>query len=169
MPRTPLQALAFLLGVTIALFLSPFSGRADDGFDAKLAEHESALYTEVNRVRARHQLIPLTRRPDFDRVARAHSADMAQRGYFAHDSPEGTNPVDRLELAGLSGFTLAAENLGRTDRHFPLREIVEGWLRSPDHRRNLLAPPFNTTGVGVARAAGGALVYTQLYVTVPRH
>jgi uncharacterized protein YkwD len=33
------------------------------------------------------------------------------------------------------------------------------------HRRNLLAPAFNTTGVGTARAADGTLYFTQLYVT----
>ena len=37
-----------------------------------------------------------------------------------------------------------------------------------DHRRNLLSPPFNTTGIGIARAADGSLIYTQLYLTFPR-
>jgi uncharacterized protein YkwD len=36
------------------------------------------------------------------------------------------------------------------------------------HRDNVLAPVFNSTGVGIARGADGAWYYTQLYGTRPR-
>ncbi len=55
-----------------------------------------------------------------------------------------------------------------TDRADPNREILEGWLHSPVHRKNLLAPAFNQTGIGIAVAPGGTLYYTQLYTTRPR-
>lgn len=171
MPRTFLQAAAFLLGFAIALLFSPMTlrvARADAAGDAPFAELEAQLLHEVNAVRARHHLIPLRRTPELDRVARDHSLDMARRNYLNHDSPEGANPVDRIVRGGLDGFTLVAENLGKTNRGDPNREIVESWLASPEHRRNLLAPPFNTTGIGIARAADGFLVYTQVYVTYPR-
>jgi len=171
MPRTFVQAAAFLLGVAIALLFSPMTlqlARADAETDAPFAALEAQLFGEVNAVRARHNLIPLRRTPELDRVARGHSVDMARRNYLSHDSPEGANPVDRILRGGVNGFTLAAENLGKTNRGDPNREIVQSWLASPDHRRNLLAPPFNTTGIGIARSADGFLVYTQVYVTVPR-
>jgi uncharacterized protein YkwD len=171
MPRTLLQAATFLLGFGIALLLSPMTlqtARADTVGGSAFAELEAQLLDEVNAVRARHYLIPLRRISELDRVARDHSLDMARRNYLSHDSPEGANPVDRITSGGVDGFTLAAENLGKTNRGNPNREIVQGWLASPDHRRNLLSPPFNTTGIGIARAADGSLVYTQVYVTVPR-
>ena len=62
---------------------------------------------------------------------------------------------------------LAAENLGMTTEANPSLQIVERWLASPDHRSNLLAPAFNFTGIGIARNASGALIYTQLYISVP--
>jgi uncharacterized protein YkwD len=142
--------------------------RAADPNESPYAELESRLLAEVNSVRAQHHLIPLRRAPELDQVARSHSLDMAKRNYLSHHSPEGANPVDRISRTGLEGFTLAAENLGKTDRANPNREIVTGWLRSPDHRRNLLAPPFNQTGIGIARAADGSLLYTQVYITIPR-
>ncbi|HEY5658872.1 MAG TPA: CAP domain-containing protein, partial [Myxococcota bacterium] len=129
---------------------------------------EAALHQEVNAVRAQRHLIPLQRLPELDAVARAHSEDMIRRGFFAHETPEGANPVDRLRARRIEGFSLAAENIGRTNRADPNREILNGWLQSEDHRRNLYAPPFNATGIGIARSADGALVYTQLYVTYPR-
>ena len=171
MPRTFLQAAGFLLGIAIALFLAPMNvqiARADSADAAPFAEIEARLLDEVNAVRARHHLIPLRRMAELDRAARGHSNDMARRNYLSHDSPEGANPVHRITRSGVTGFTLAAENLGKTTHRDPNREIVESWLASPDHRGNLLAPPFNTTGIGIARAADGSLIYTQVYVTFPR-
>jgi uncharacterized protein YkwD len=168
MPRTPLQGLAFLIGFAVALWLSPLCvgiARADE---PDFAELEEELFREVNAVRADRHLLTMRRVPDLDRVARAHSADMARRGYLSHETPEGANPVDRLARAGVSGFSLAAENAGRTDRPDPNREILQGWLHSQSHRENLHAPPWNATGVGIARAPDGALVYTQIYLTYPR-
>jgi len=167
MPRTLGQAICFLLGVWIAIALSPLlvTAHASDSTTEPL---ERQLVAEVNRVRAEHHLIPLKRREDLDRVAIAHSEDMAVRGYFSHESPEGANPVDRIQTAGIDDMSLAAENLGLTREANPTQAIVRSWLNSPDHRRNLLAPAMNTTGVGITRGKDGTLVYTQLYVSVPR-
>ena len=159
LPRTLLGAAALLLGLWLALTAGPAIG--DPGL-------EEALHAAVNRTRAAHHRMALERRADLDAVARAHSADMARRRYLSHDTPEGANPVDRIQRSGLDGFTLAGENVGMTSRSDPNREILDGWLVSPVHRENLLAPAFNATGIGVARAADGTLYYTQLYVTFPR-
>lgn len=167
MPRTPLQGLAFLLGFWIALLLSPFRGEAA-GAEAPFAALEASFHQDVNRERSARHLILLERDPLLDAVARAHSADMASRRYLSHVDPAGRNPLDRIQAAGVSGFSLAAENAGLTDQEDPNRQILEGWLSSPVHRRNLHAPPFNRTGVGIAQAADGTWYYTQLYLTVPR-
>lgn len=171
MPRTWLQGAGFLLGFWIALWLSPFGAsgeplRTDAG--SEFPELEASLHRGVNAVRAERHLIALERRPELDAVARAHSRDMVARRYLAHDNPDGENPLDRLLRAGVDGFSLAAENLGITDRPDPNREILHAWIASPVHRDNLYAPPFNATGIGIARAPNGSLVYTQVYVSYPR-
>jgi uncharacterized protein YkwD len=171
MPRIPLRALVFPLLLWMAFLLSPLGAKgtpAQRDDQAPWAELEANFHQDVNAVRASRHLLPLGRRAELDRVARAHSEDMARRRYLSHESPEGRNPVDRLEGAGVSGFTLAAENAGMTSRRDPNREILLGWLTSRVHRQNLHAPPFNATGVGVAQAADGTFFYTQLYVTYPR-
>jgi uncharacterized protein YkwD len=168
-PRNPWQALAFLLGFALAIWLSPLRGAATGSeADPELAPLESALLADVNAVRAHNHRLPLRRTAELDAVARAHSRDMAARGYLAHESPEGANAVTRLEAARLAGFTLAGENIGSTNRPAPNREIVAGWLNSQTHRANLLAPVFNATGIGIARSPDGSLLYTQVYVTYPR-
>ena len=169
MPRTPLQAAGFLLGLTLALWLSPLVVRAGPALEEGRRDAlEAALHAKVNRVREDRHLISLVRMPELDAVARAHSRDMAERHYLGHESPEGRNPVYRLQAGGIRGFSLAAENIGLTNRSEPTREILEGWLASLDHRQNLHAPAFNVTGIGVARRADGTLLYTQLYLTLPR-
>jgi uncharacterized protein YkwD len=169
MPKNLVQAAAFLFGFWFALWLSPLSIQAtEDASRAAFAELEHDLLEQVNRVRSERNLIPLTRSAELDAVARAHSLDMARRSYLAHESPEGHNPLHRLEAGHVDGFTLAAENIGSTDRPNPNREIVSHWIQSPIHRQNLYAPTFNTTGIGIARSATGALIYTQLYLTFPK-
>lgn len=169
MPRTLLDAVGFVAGLWVATALllpigAPWARAEDPG----LALLESRLHLAVNDFRREQHLIPLERQTELDRVARAHSEDMARRGFFAHESPEGRSWVDRLQLAGVSGFTMAGENVGQTNRAEPNREILEGWKQSPAHRENLMSRPMNATGVGIARAPDGRLFYTQLYLHYPR-
>jgi uncharacterized protein YkwD len=165
-PRTPLQALAFLFGFWIALSLSPFAAHGESG--SPFPELEAQLHRGVNAVRSEQHLIALERRAELDAVALAHSRDMVARHYLAHESPEGHNAVHRLESARVGSFTLAAENIGITDRPDPNHEVLRAWIASEVHRANLFAPPFNATGIGIARAPNGSLVYTQVFVTYPR-
>lgn len=168
MPRTPLQGLAFLLGFAVALWLGPARIETQPLDDPEATQLEALLLEQVNGIRAERHLLDLARLPELDAVARAHSTDMAQRGYVAHQSPEGMNAIDRLARRRVEGFSLAAENIGTTNRGAPASEIVAAWLRSEVHRTNLLAPSFNATGIGVARAPDGTWIVTQLYATYPR-
>jgi uncharacterized protein YkwD len=168
-PRTPAQAIGFLLGFWLAFALSPLIVKTASGAEpSNLASLEADLLAQVNQVRSDHHLVPLVRRSDLDRVALAHSIDMARRGYFSHQSPEGANAVDRLQRHGVADMRLAAENLGKTTQANPSAQIVKSWLESPDHRSNLLAPALNFTGIGISQGADGSLIYTQVYILVPR-
>jgi uncharacterized protein YkwD len=43
------------------------------------------------------------------------------------------------------------------------REVVDGWLRSPGHRRNIEGD-FRLTGIGVATARNGMVYFTQIFI-----
>lgn len=89
-------------------------------------------------------------------VARAHGVDMFQRGYFAHESPDGLSPFDRLDKAGVH-FSAAGENLALA----PDVEIAHrGLMNSPAHKANILDPDFRRVGVGVIN--GG--IYGEMFV-----
>jgi uncharacterized protein YkwD len=169
MPRTLWDAAGFTFGLWLALALllplvAPWSAAADAG----LALLESRLHLAVNEFRRERHLIALERRADLDAVARSHSEDMAARGFFSHASPEGATWVERLAAAHVTGFTMAGENVGQTNRPDPNHEVLAGWQASPAHRENLLSRPMNATGIGIARSPDGRLFYTQLYLHFPR-
>ena len=115
---------------------------------------------ESNRRRAEHGLAPLAVDARLTAAAVAHGDDMARRGFFAHDSPDGRSVADRVQAAGYA-YAVVAENLAAAQR--TAAEVVQGWLDSPGHRRNLLSP--DVTQIGVAHTAGGAYgtLWTQVF------
>lgn len=169
MPRTPRHAFWMLLGFWLWFaFVGPLGARWAWADDPQLARLEQQLHRDVNAFRAERKLIALARREDLDAVARGHSEDMVRRAFFAHENPDGLLWHDRIDRAGITGYTMAGENVAQTNDPDPNRAVLEGWKNSPDHRHNLEFRAFNATGVGIARAPDGRLFYTQVYVTFPR-
>jgi uncharacterized protein YkwD len=91
-------------------------------------------------------------------VARAHSADMRDRSYFSHVTPEGLDPFARARAAGV-GYA-RAENIaqGQPDP----AAVMAAWMNSPGHRANILDCSPTKLGVGVAEGSGGPW-WTQLF------
>ena len=107
-----------------------------DGLDRQV--HRSA-----NRARASAGRGPLRWSDDLAAVARAHSRDMARRGYFDHVTPEGVTAHDRARAGGVTcrkavggGRVLVgvAENLYMSTRYarVRVRTVGERTTRSPD-------------------------------------
>jgi uncharacterized protein YkwD len=81
-------------------------------------------------------------------VARHHSQDMVRRGFFDHTNPDGRDPFDRLDRAGIR-FVAAAENLASGQRSGAA--TFEAWMGSPGHRRNLENCVYTRIGIGWER------------------
>jgi hypothetical protein len=54
-------------------------------------------------------------------TARTHSQDMIDRDYFAHNTPEGVDPFQRMTNAGYN-FTTAGENIALTTSSNPITD-----------------------------------------------
>ena len=92
-------------------------------------------------------------------AATGHSRDMVRRDYFSHVSPGGGTMSERIKEAGYLGRSRSysfGENLawGTGDLASPLK-IVEAWMRSPGHKRNILYGTFEEVGVGLVLGAPG--------------
>ncbi|MFD6226326.1 CAP domain-containing protein [Streptomyces sp. NPDC060232] len=118
-----------------------------DGHSAQ----EAAVVTLVNQERAQAGCGPVRANPPLAALAGAFSKDMATRGFFGHDDPEGNTPWDRAAKAGLSG--LGGENIARGQGD--AASVMKAWMDSPGHKANILNCEFRTLGVGAHFAAGG--------------
>jgi len=112
------------------------------------------MLARVNAARRSAGLPPLLPSPGLDLAAQAHAEDLLRRGYYRHVSPEGSTPGTRAQAAGYPSG-LVGENLH--ERTAPVETIVDDWLRSPPHRRNLLDPGATELGVGLALGPGYGL------------
>ena len=118
---------------------------------------EKQMLDLVNKERVANGLNPLAPDPELTEVARSHSADMFARGYFAHDTPEGLSPFDRMKNANVR-FTTAGENLALA----PTLPIAHtGLMNSPGHRANILRPAFGRVGIGVMDGGMRGLMVSQ--------
>ncbi|MFL6097398.1 MAG: CAP domain-containing protein [Blastococcus sp.] len=118
---------------------------------------EDQVLALVNVQRAAAGCGALTADPALADVARAHSADMRDRGFFDHVNPDGLDPFERAARAGLEAH---AENIayGQPDP----AAVMESWMTSAGHRANILNCDLTRLGVGVAQGAGGPW-WTQLF------
>ena len=123
----------------------------------------------INQARDDHGLGALRTSGSLGRAATAHSRDMVLRDFFAHDSPTGSTPKQRIDRAGYFdgasswalGETIAWGSGGRATP----ASIVRSWLGSPGHRAILLDGRYHDLGVGIAlgalgRGGGGGATFT---------
>jgi len=112
----------------------------------------------VNAHRTSIGLQPLAVSPSLMRSALWKSNHMVALGYFDHNDP--APPVARTvpERAQACGYpsSFVGENIayGNTDP----AQVMQQWLGSPGHRRNIEGPGYTQIGVG---AAGPARHWTQ--------
>jgi uncharacterized protein YkwD len=101
----------------------------------------------TNTQRKMHGCGALTVNATLNKVAQAHSTDMAVHNYFSHNSKNGATPFDRMRLAGYR-YSWAAENIaaGQTSAD----QVMVAWMRSPGHRANILNCHLTQIGVGYA-------------------
>jgi uncharacterized protein YkwD len=97
------------------------------------------MLQRLNSVRRAHGEHPLRLCKKVSRDARRHSRVMADRGYLFH-----TKNVPRL----LDGRPWSAwgENVARARS---VGSSVRAWMRSPEHRVNILNAQFRRVGVGI--------------------
>jgi uncharacterized protein YkwD len=100
----------------------------------------------VNAERVRHHEQPLKVSPALEREARAH-----------------TGPVNTRvrSCGGAWGQNVAWGSLKEAGP----RAIVRAWMRSPEHRQNLLDRQYRFTGVGVV-VSGPETFFTQDFCSV---
>lgn len=130
---------------------------------------ESLVHYYVNKVRTERGLLELEYDGDLAKIARDHSSDMIKRDFFSHTTPSGDTVKDRYRKFGYQQGELGTRYMGENiaQRSFLkqrvdqcsererskilleiARDVVDQWLDSPGHRKNILATKWEYEGIG---------------------
>lgn len=135
-----------------------------DGSTENAPEEEKSFELQVleliNEERTSRGLSELSFSEELSSVARAHSSDMASRGYFSHNTPEGITPFDRIKNAGIS-YNTAGENIA-AGQQTP-EAVVDAWMNSDGHRANILNASYTETGIGCVYGGSYGIYWTQVF------
>jgi uncharacterized protein YkwD len=114
----------------------------------------------VNEARAAKGLAPLTLDPKLVQVAAGHSTQMAGKAKMAHDGIGDGAPHDRI-IAAAPKAARTAENVAMGQQ--TPAEVMQGWMDSPPHRKNILDPKLTRIGVEVVTGPDGRPYWTQVF------
>lgn len=133
---------------------------------------EKALLVFTNKERTRAGLQVLENSPALNFLARGQSKHMCDKNTLKHESdtfPPGWRRFrERLELADLkSGAENVAYRTSSPEVEQWAREVVEGWMKSPPHKKNLLNANFLYLGVGIATCSRNVTYATQVFSPYP--
>jgi len=102
----------------------------------------------TNKEREDVQTRALTANVLLEKAAQMKAEDMATRGYFSHESPDGNAPWEWIKKTGYQ-FAYAGENLAIN--FFDSQDVVSAWMNSESHKENILDKHFTEIGIGTAR------------------
>lgn len=120
--------------------------------EGNLAVMAQSVLCLVNAERADQGLAALTQNGQLDQASQGMANEMVEKVFFSHETPDGRNLADRVEPTGYipnSDDWVLGENLawGSGALSTP-RAIVNGWMNSEGHRKNILDGSYKEVGLG---------------------
>lgn len=119
--------------------------------EVDLSNYENTVLYLINTVRVGKGLNVLMPNQILIDISRSRSADMINRDYFAHYTPDGKNVLDILEECGVK-YRNAGENLAQSmpaDYGAP-EAFMNAWMKSSSHAANILRDCYEMIGIGVS-------------------
>lgn len=145
----------------VIFFSLGFQGAATEA--AGPAGPERQVFELLNQERARAGLPRLEWDEQVADAARAHAVLMAQTGRVSHRIAGESDVFERLAQSG-ARFTFSGENValarGPAEAH-------RAFMRSPEHRSNILNADYNAIGIGVIARQGRSYVVEDFVHAVP--
>jgi uncharacterized protein YkwD len=147
---------------------------------ANVALVREAVLCLINRKRAENNESPLATSADLQAAAESHDEELIADNYFAHVSPSGETPVDRIRGTGYIpgpnvGYVIGENLAWGTYQLSTPQAIVAAWFASPGHLANILEAQYRETGIAitpavpetVAPGAPGATYAQEFGVIIP--
>jgi uncharacterized protein YkwD len=123
----------------------------------------------VNEQRAARGITSLRENARLSSASARYSQRMVAEAFFAHESPDGATLVERLSSAGyLDGGDgwVVGENIGWGQGPLSTpRAMVDAWMNSAGHRRNILSADYGEIGLGLAVGTPESASWGATYTT----
>ena len=149
------RELSVIIILVISIFLLGFSAGSSFFIHKTVlgaSVVSSVLIDLTNENRLAYNEPILNRNEKLDSAATLKAEDMANLGYFAHNSPTGITPWYWFNRVGYR-FLYAGENLAINFTQSS--DVDRAWLDSPTHRANLLNINFKEIGVATINGTYG--------------
>jgi len=165
-----MRAARIFVGVlVVAALLVPAAAAAPQRAQTPMSGLESGVLGQINAFRRNHHLVPLKLNAKLGAAAKEHTVQMAQDGYFAHASADGSLFWKRIQTFYSSGpwsFWSVGENLLWSSPDVTPAKALQMWLASPEHKANLMNPRWREIGVAAVHADAAPGVFKGLDVTI---
>jgi uncharacterized protein YkwD len=158
-----------LAALVAALGLPAPASPAPTSATAALAALDSGVLAQLNRIRMAHGLVPLRLSLRLSQAAEQHSREMGLDGYFSHSSADGASYATRIsDWYPPSGFRLWAvgENLLWASPGVGADTALRLWMRSPEHRANILTAAWREIGIAAVHFDGAPGAFDGRSVTL---
>jgi uncharacterized protein YkwD len=135
----------------------------------QLTALESGVLQELNQIRVAHHLVPLKLSATLTAAADQHTQEMVAKGYFAHESANGSSfwkRVQRYYPSTRYGYWSVGENLLWSSPDVDPHRALDLWMSSPEHRANILTARWREIGVAAVHAQAVPGAFEGLDVTV---
>jgi uncharacterized protein YkwD len=165
-----------VLALLALALLAPAGARAADcqGADAVPAADNlpaigQATLCLINDQRAAHGVRALRVNARLSSASSGYSQRMVAQAFFDHKAPDGTTLVQRLTSVGyLDGGDdwVVGENIGWGQGPLSTpRAMVDAWMNSAGHRRNILSGDYAEVGLGLALGTPESSNWGATYTT----
>lgn len=126
---------------------------------------ERTTFDLMNKQRSSKGLTALVWSDEVAEVARLHSINMAEQKFFSHRGIDGSMVDDRAGVFGVNNWKAIGENIAFMRGYDkPEKMVIEKWLDSSSHRKNMLSPAWVESAIGVAVSPDGSYYFTQVFM-----
>ena len=169
MASRAVRLFALVASVCGLLFVASPAGATSDRPARATSTLEQGVLSSINALRRQHGLAPLRFSSRLSAAARAHTKDMATRGYFSHTSANGSSfdrRIARFYPMGKSRYWSVGENLLWSSPDTSPAQAVEMWLNSPEHKKNMLTARWREIGLAAVHVTAAPGSYGGREVTI---
>ncbi|CAH0993998.1 hypothetical protein EMA8858_00105 [Emticicia aquatica] len=148
-----------IISLILAFFISILSCNQTSGQISEEEFLQQSVLDFVNQYRKEKNLPPLQMVSIISSEALRHSKNIADgKVPFGHDGFEerATRVMNQIKFSNA-----IAENVAYGK--FTAQEVVNRWIQSAGHRKNIEGK-YTLTGVGIVRRKDGYLFFTQIFV-----